>query len=165
MLNDFVAVRLATGEITVLSDGTPWRPLIDVADMARAIEWAIRPLRRPRRPLPRRQRRRHGWNYQVRELARRVADAVPGTKVSINREAPPDKRSYQVDFSLFQSLAPAFTPKVTLAQSIAGLKDGLTSMGFVDTNFRNSQNIRLKVLEAHLAAGRLGQDLRWAQTD
>ena len=41
VLNDFVAGALATGEITVLSDGTPWRPLIDVSDMARAIEWAI----------------------------------------------------------------------------------------------------------------------------
>ena len=26
---------------SVLLDGTPWRPLIDVADMARAIDWAI----------------------------------------------------------------------------------------------------------------------------
>ena len=57
VLNDFVASALATGEITVLSDGTPWRPLIDVADMARAIEWAIGRSARTRRPLPRRQRR------------------------------------------------------------------------------------------------------------
>src|ERR1700752_1541557 len=41
VLNDFVACAVATKEITVLSDGTPWRPLIDVTDMARAIEWAI----------------------------------------------------------------------------------------------------------------------------
>ena len=41
VLNDFVASAVASGEITVLSDGTPWRPLIDVRDMARAIEWAI----------------------------------------------------------------------------------------------------------------------------
>jgi len=33
--------RISRGEITVLSDGSPWRPLIDVADMARAIDWAI----------------------------------------------------------------------------------------------------------------------------
>ena len=33
VLNDFVAGALATGEITVLSDGSPWRPLIDVEDM------------------------------------------------------------------------------------------------------------------------------------
>src|SRR5262249_42031669 len=41
VLNDFVASAIANGEITVLSDGTPWRPLIDVSDMARAIEWAL----------------------------------------------------------------------------------------------------------------------------
>jgi nucleoside-diphosphate-sugar epimerase len=45
VLNDFVACAIASGEITVLSDGTPWRPLIDVEDMARAISWAI--VRRP----------------------------------------------------------------------------------------------------------------------
>src|SRR3546814_2925040 len=38
VLNDFVASALATGRIEVLSDGTPWRPLIHVADMARALE-------------------------------------------------------------------------------------------------------------------------------
>jgi nucleoside-diphosphate-sugar epimerase len=41
VLNDFVAAAISTGKITVLSDGTPWRPLINVKDMARAIEWAI----------------------------------------------------------------------------------------------------------------------------
>ena len=38
VLNDFVACALTTGKITVLSDGSPWRPLIDIADMARAID-------------------------------------------------------------------------------------------------------------------------------
>ena len=41
VLNDFAACALTSGTITVLSDGTPWRPLIDGRDMARAIEWAI----------------------------------------------------------------------------------------------------------------------------
>ena len=45
-------------------------------------------------------------NYQVRELAEAVAQQTPGAKVSINTNAPPDKRSYRVDFSLFRSLAP-----------------------------------------------------------
>ena len=45
-------------------------------------------------------------NYQVSGLAAAVARHVPGTKVSINTNAPPDKRSYKVDFSLFKSLAP-----------------------------------------------------------
>jgi nucleoside-diphosphate-sugar epimerase len=40
VLNDFVAGAVAAREITILSDGTPWRPLIHVKDMAKAIEWA-----------------------------------------------------------------------------------------------------------------------------
>ena len=41
VLNDFTASAVASGKITVLSDGMAWRPLIHVRDMARAIEWAV----------------------------------------------------------------------------------------------------------------------------
>jgi UDP-glucose 4-epimerase len=57
VLNDFVACALSIGEITVLSDGSPWRPLIDVADMVRAIDWAIERTREQWRPLSCGQRR------------------------------------------------------------------------------------------------------------
>jgi nucleoside-diphosphate-sugar epimerase len=162
VLNDFVASALATGEITVLSDGTPWRPLIDVADMARAIAWAI-----GRSPD-------HGGrflvvnagsqagNYQVRDLADVVSTGLPGTKVSINREAPPDKRSYQVDFSLFAELAPDHLPAVSLSKSVANLAEGLRGMGFSDGEFRASPLMRLRTLKNHIANGRLSLDLRWS---
>ena len=100
-------------------------------------------------------------NYQVRDLAEAVARHVPGTTVSINTNAPPDKRSYKVDFALFRSLAPAYLPQVSLDQSIARLREGLVGMGFADKDFRNSPYMRLKTLERHIAAGRLGADLRW----
>lgn len=162
VLNDFVACALASGEITVLSDGTPWRPLIDVKDMARAIEWAL--LRDPASsggPFLAVNAGSDEWNYQVKDLAAAVAKAIPGTKVSINESAPPDKRSYRVDFSLYRRLAPRHQPQVSLEQAIRELKDGLTGMRFDDRNFRSSQFMRLKVLERHIAEGRLGDDLRW----
>ena len=162
VLNDFVACALASGEITVLSDGTPWRPLIDVKDMARAVEWAL--LREPDAPQGAFLAVNVGsdvWNYQVKELAEAVAKAVPGTKVSINLAAPPDKRSYRVDFSLYRSLAPRHQPQVSLEQAIGELKDGLSGMKFEDKTFRTSQFMRLKVLERHIDEGRLGDDLRW----
>jgi nucleoside-diphosphate-sugar epimerase len=161
VLNDFVACAIALGEITVLSDGTPWRPLIDVRDMARAIEWAVgRPVDSGG-PLLVVNVGSDVWNYQVRELAAAVAAAVPGSKVSVNTSAQPDKRSYKVDFGLFRSLAPGHAPCVTLADSIAGLCEGLTSMGFANRDFRNSQHMRLKVLDSHIASGRLLPTLRW----
>ena len=42
VLNDFVASAVASSKITILSDGTPWRPLIHIKDMARAIGWGVR---------------------------------------------------------------------------------------------------------------------------
>jgi UDP-glucose 4-epimerase len=101
-------------------------------------------------------------NYQVRDLANAVAEVVSNTKVSINKNAQPDTRSYKVDFSLFRSLAKDHQPQVTLRQSIDLLDKGLQRMGFADANFRNSSFIRLKMLEAHIAAGRLTPDLRWS---
>jgi nucleoside-diphosphate-sugar epimerase len=160
VLNDFIASAMASGEIKVLSDGMPWRPLIDVKDMARAIDWAIT---RPQH---------HGggylavnvgsgnWNFQVRDLANMVARAVP-SKVSINTAAPPDRRSYRVDFSLFATLAPEHQPVGTPAQTIQEVCDGLSAISFCDAQFRDSQFIRLKVLERHVDSGRLLQNLEW----
>lgn len=163
VLNDFVAGALASGRIDVLSDGSPWRPLIDVRDMARAIEWAlVRDPGRGGRVLSV-NAGSDAWNYQVRDLAGAVADAVPGTAVSINTDAPPDKRSYRVDFSLFRELAPDHQPRVTLEESIRALVDGLRAIGFDDPDFRDSQRIRLKVLSGFLESGRLDPEIRWAR--
>ena len=163
VLNDFVACALASRRITVLSDGTPWRPLIDVNDMARAVEWAI--FRTPAQggPFLVVNAGADDCNYRVRALAEAVANAVPGTEISVNPDAAPDNRSYEVDFSLFRTLAPDFVPQVRLADSITGVCNGLASMGFSDCEFRTSQRIRLNVLEAHIAAGRLTPDLRWTK--
>ncbi len=161
VLNDFVACAVSAGEITVLSDGSPWRPLIDVEDMARAISWAIeRPASNGGKLLSV-NAGSDEWNYQVRDLAAAVAKAIPGTRVSINTDAPPDKRSYKVDFALFKSLAPKHVPQISLERSIERLRDGLVGMGFADKDFRNSQYMRLKTLERLMASGRLAQDLRW----
>lgn len=159
VLNDFVACAMTTGEITILSDGTPWRPLIDVADMSRAIEWAIR--RQPGAGGAFVAANIGKTNYQVIDLAKAVADAIPGTRISVNPDAAPDKRSYQVDFSLFQSIAPNHQPQVSLRQSIEELKAGLERMKFVDGEFRSSDYMRLKVLERHVQTHRLTEDLCW----
>ena len=164
VLNDFVACAVTSGEITVLSDGTPWRPLIDVEDMARAIYWAVkRPAENGGKWLAV-NAGRSANNYQVRDLAESVARHVPGTKVSINTDAPPDKRSYQVDFSLFESLAPDYVPQVNLDESIKRLHAGLTRMKFADKDFRNSPFMRLNTLRRHMGEGALGADLRWIRS-
>jgi len=162
VLNDFVACALADRRIEVLSDGTPWRPLIDLRDMARAIEWAIFRKTENGGLFLAINAGSDDCNYQVRQLAEAVADAVPGAEIRINPKAAPDNRSYKVDFSLFRTLAPEFVPQIQLDESIATVQNGLMSMGFSDRDFRQSQHMRLNALENHIAKGCLAPDLRWS---
>lgn len=145
VLNDFVASAMADKKITILSDGTPWRPLIHVKDMARAMDWAI-------------QRKEGGnilvintgsneWNYQVKELALAVQQLFDDVEVSVNPRAQPDKRSYKVNFDLFKKMAPQHQPQVSLPAAVKDLKNGLESIGFHDKNFRQSDLIRLKTIQ------------------
>jgi nucleoside-diphosphate-sugar epimerase len=161
VLNDFVASAISSGTIKILSDGTPWRPLIDVEDMARAFAWAIDRSAENGGEFLVVNAGSNSWNYQIRELAEAVAKAVPGAGVDINKNAALDKRSYRVDFSLFESLAPAHKPQVTLEQAIAELKALLESTKFSDPNFRQSRYMRLNMLSQLIAGGRLDSNLDW----
>jgi len=105
VLNDFIASGMASRAIDVLSDGTPWRPLIHVKDMARAVDWAINRDTKAGGEFVTVNVGCHEWNYQVKDLAEAVASYVPGVGVSINRDAQPDKRSYRVCFKRFKELA------------------------------------------------------------
>ena len=161
VLNDFVACAITSGEITVLSDGSPWRPLIDVYDMCRAINWGIvREKKNGGQFLPI-NAGKNSFNYQVRHIADEVAKLIPNTKVSINKNAQPDKRSYMVDFSKYEKLAKGFQPIITLDRSITNLKNGLLKMNFGDKNFRESSLIRLFTIKKHIKNNRIRKDLRW----
>ena len=160
VLNDFVACALSSKHITILSDGSPWRPLINVKDMAVAIDWAIS---RPKAigSFLAVNTGTDQWNYQVKDLASAVASVIPGVQVSINTDAPPDKRSYRVDFSLYKKLAPDHQPKYDLLTTIKELRDGLESMKFNDSEFRDSKLMRLKVLTSLMDKKQLSEDLKW----
>jgi nucleoside-diphosphate-sugar epimerase len=160
VVNDFVACAVSSGNITILSDGTPWRPLIHVRDMARAIDWALS------------RSAAHGdflavnvgsnsWNYQVKQLAEAVATVMPGVNISINKNAPPDNRSYRVDFGLYEELAPKHQPQVDLLTTITELQTGLEAMGFNDQQFRNSLYMRLEVLKRLREKGLIDGNLVW----
>ncbi len=161
VLNDFVACAITSGEITVLSDGTPWRPLIDVEDMSRAIDWAMTRKKDNGDQYLLVNAGKNSSNYQVKKIATSVAKLIPETKISINKDAPPDNRSYTVDFTKYERLAPKFQPVISLDQSISRLKDNLLKMNFSNINFRDSTYMRLNTLKKHINEGRLDKKLRW----
>jgi nucleoside-diphosphate-sugar epimerase len=158
VLNDFVAAAVAANAIRVLSDGTPWRPLIHVRDMARAIDWAVA---------------RDGdafltlnvgddeANYQVWDLAEAVAKVLPGVEIWMNPEPAPDRRSYRVSFARFRELAPQHQPRCRLIDTIEELVEGLRRNGFSDPDFHTSKFIRLNVLANLRQRGLIDEHLAW----
>ena len=161
VLNDFVAGAVASKTITILSDGTPWRPLINIKDMAKAIDWAIQRDVDNGGAFLALNVGSDEWNYQVKDLAEAVAKVIPDVSISINENAPPDKRSYRVSFELFKRLAPDYQPELDVITTIKQLKDGFEAMKFHDDNFRNSMYMRLKVLNYLRESGFLTENLEW----
>jgi len=161
VLNDFVAGAVVLKKITVLSDGTPWRPLINVKDMAGAIDWAIKRKGEKGGDFLALNVGSDGWNYQIKDLAFVVAELIPGVNVEINRNAQPDKRTYKVNFQLFRDLAPNYQPVVSLKETINELNAGLKAVNFSDRDYRNSIFMRLKMLNTLLEKGYITETLEW----
>jgi len=160
VLNDFVSSAILSKEIKILSDGSPWRPLIHVKDMARAIEWAIV------------RENKCGnfialnvgvdsWNYQIRDLAYAIAEIIPETKVSINKDAAADTRSYKVSFKLLEELAPNYTPKITLIEAIMDLKLGINNYLESGGSFTKNKTMRLAQLRELTNKGLIDKNLFW----
>ncbi len=160
VLNDFVAGALSSGEILILSDGTPWRPLINVRDMGRAIIWANERNPKEGGNFLIVNTGSNEWNYQVKELAYSIQNILPEVKVSVNKDAQPDKRSYKVSFDLFKRLAPDNQPQYNLKDTINDLVKGLKKIEFNDKNFRQSRLIRLFVINELSQMGIVDDSLR-----
>lgn len=159
VLNDFVAGAISSGEINIMSDGSPWRPLINVRDMGKAIRWGIERDAAAGGNYLIINAGSNTWNYQVKELAYTINKILPDTRVTINQNAQPDKRSYKVCFDKFESLAPGYTPEYNLEQSIRDLVEGLKNIGFNDQNYRHSSLIRLFVINSLIERNILDHNL------
>ena len=158
VLNDLVASALLTGEVRVLSDGTPWRPIVHAADIAGAFCAALDA------PLAVLHDRAFNIgftdeNYQVRDIAEIVAGVVEGSRVVITGETGPDPRSYRVDFSRAAEAFPGWTQVWDARRGARDLVDRFTEFGLVADDRRRFS--RLAWLMALRDAGRLGPTLRW----
>ncbi|WP_030686993.1 NAD(P)-dependent oxidoreductase [Streptomyces globisporus] len=159
VLNNLVGHALLSGEVLVLSDGTPWRPLVHAADIARAFTAA---LEAPREAVHDRAFNIGSEvnNVTVAEIAAQVAEAVDGSKVVITGETGADPRSYRVDFSRFRSAIPGFDCEWTVKRGALELADAYREHGLTREDFER-RFTRLAVLRAASATGSVDDTLRW----
>ena len=97
VLNNLAAWAFTTGKVLIMSDGTPWRPLVHVRDITAAAGAAlVAPIE-----LVRNEAFNVGANdenYRVRDLAEIVRETFAGCEIEYAEGAGPDPRSYRVDF-------------------------------------------------------------------
>lgn len=164
VLNDLVASAYTRGEISLKSDGTPWRPLVHVEDVATAF---LAALSAPRDSV-------HGQafnigrtaeNYRVRDLAELVAANIDGSRVTFAEGAGPDPRSYRVDFSKAESSLPGFRPKWSVAAGVDELRKSFQRNGLDTETVDGPRYIRLRRIQELIDSRRLGVGLRSATTE
>jgi nucleoside-diphosphate-sugar epimerase len=145
VVNNLLACAHALGEIRIMSDGTPWRPLIHCRDIARAF------LALSEADVPGGTAVNVGVNdenYQVRDVAALVQELVPDADIQFTGEAGNDPRSYRVNFDLLAQLAPEFSLQYSLRSGMAELHAKLVGHGFSRADWEGDQFVRLRRLKA-----------------
>lgn len=158
VLNNLAGLAHTTGEIAMLSDGTPWRPLVHGLDIAQAI---TRALAAPRQDV-------HAQvfnvghsdhNYRVREIAEAVARVYPECKLSFG-EPGGDNRSYKVNFDKIASVL-GFVPDWDVDRGAQQLAAVFRHIDLDGETFTGRGHTRLKQLQHLIGTKQLDADLFW----
>jgi nucleoside-diphosphate-sugar epimerase len=160
LVNNLVGFAVATGGVHLMSDGSPWRPLVHVEDISAAF---LAILEAPRELV-------HGEafnvgrtaeNYRIREVAELVREVVPGSEVTYAPGAGPDRRCYRVDCAKLATTLPDLQLTWTVRRGIeqlyqAFLEYGLALEDLTGSRYQRITHVR-SLMESHLLDG----DLRW----
>jgi nucleoside-diphosphate-sugar epimerase len=159
VVNNLVGHAVLTGEVLVASDGTPWRPLVHVQDIARAFVAVL--------VTPRERVHNEAFNvgqstenYQVRDVARMVTETVPGSRVRYAPGGGPDPRCYRVSCDKLAARLPEFRPRFTVRAGIEELYDAYKAVPLTAEDF-HERYVRLRHVRRLLDEARLDRTLRW----
>jgi nucleoside-diphosphate-sugar epimerase len=159
VLNNLSGLAWTTREIAMTSDGSPWRPLVHALDIAKAIRCV---LAAPRETV-------HAevfnigsddQNYQVRDIAVRVAAAFPGCTTSFGPSGA-DNRSYRVDFTKVATRLPGFSCGWDADRGVQQLAEVFSRVALDAATFTGRGHTRLAQLQHLLDTAQLDEHLFW----
>ncbi|MDX6750229.1 SDR family oxidoreductase [Geminicoccaceae bacterium 1502E] len=159
VLNNLVGLAVTTGRIMLQSDGSPWRPIVHVEDIARAFLAGLHaPEEKVRNEAFNVGQTAH--NYRIREIAEIVAETVPGCRLELAPDAAPDKRSYRVSFEKIARVLPEFRPRWDARKGAEQLHAAYRASGVTLAELQGRFQ-RISRIKALIRGGRLADDLRW----
>jgi nucleoside-diphosphate-sugar epimerase len=159
VLNNLVAWAFTTGKVYLKSDGSAWRPIVHIRDIARAF---IAVLEAPREAVHNRAFNvgRNEDNYRIREIARIVKETVPGCELQFAEGASADKRNYRVDCSRLPREIPAFKPQWNARLGAQELYEAYRTYGITLEDFEGPKYQRIAHIKHLIGAGELSTELR-----
>jgi nucleoside-diphosphate-sugar epimerase len=160
VLNNLVAWAFTAGKVLLKSDGTPWRPIVHIEDIARAFLAVL-----AASPDAVRGQAfnvgRDDQNYRIREIAEIVKETVPGCEVTFAEGAGPDKRNYRADFAKIRRVLPDFRPQWDARKGARQLYEAYKTIGLRLEDFEGPRYRRIDQLKELMASSHLAADLRW----
>ncbi|HUU70449.1 MAG TPA: SDR family oxidoreductase [Planctomycetota bacterium] len=158
VLNNLVAWAYTTGQVMLKSDGSPWRPIVHIEDIAQAFIVVLKAARE----AVHNEAFNVGAtseNYRIRELAEIVAETVPGCHLEFAPGASPDKRCYRVNCDKITGLG--FQAKWSARRGARQLHDAYKYTGVTLEEFEGPKYQRIGHIRQLLAEGVLDADLRY----
>ena len=160
VVNQLAASAYLTGEVRILSDGRPWRPLIHVEDFCQAF---IEALKAPVEYI-------HNEafnvgiineNYRISDISREVEACLAGCKTTILNQTDSDERTYRVDFSKIKRALPQYSPRWTLRKGIRQLLSAYSKYRLTFDDFQSNKFFRVKHIRSLLDNKILNRHLYW----
>jgi nucleoside-diphosphate-sugar epimerase len=159
VVNNLVGYALTTGRVLIMSDGTPWRPLVHIEDIARAF---LAALEAPAELVHDEAFNvgRTEENFQVRDVAAMVEEVVPESVVEYAEGGGPDLRCYRVDCEKIVRTLPAFRPQWTARRGVDEVYAAFSRFGMTLERFTSGRLLRIRHVKDLQAAGELDDNLR-----
>jgi len=162
VVNNLTAWAYLTGKVAIMSDGTPWRPIIHIKDFCKAF---LAVLKAPIEKI-------HGQvfnvginreNYQVKDIAKVVEEIVPNSHVEILNKTGPDERTYRVDFSKIENTLSNFKPHWNLRNGVEELYQAYKKFGLTMEDFKSPKYFRVRWIKHLIKNKKLDNNLKWRQ--
>ena len=160
VLNNLVALAYTTGRVFIKGDGTPWRPLVHVQDVARSF---IAVLNTPREAV-----HNEGFlvgkeneNYRVRDIAEVVRQTVHGCHIEYAQQPSPDRRCCRADFRKIIRVLSGFVPQWDIRRGAEELYQGFRENQLTLKDLEGAKYNRIDTIRHLMETRQLGADLRW----
>lgn len=150
VVNNLLGCAYSRGDIRIMSDGSPWRPLIHSRDIARAF---IAFLNAPREAIHNKAINvgANVENYQVKDIADKVQRLIPNANIVFTGEVGADPRNYRVNFDLLSRALPQFKLEYTLDKGMDELHRQFVERRFTLSDFEGDKFVRLRTLKKRLS--------------